>query len=79
MRNYIKIKRFLLVFFAVCAGGFAAVQEYEAAMAMALLWLLSKASLAVADVFYTFFTERPLFSAEKSFSVEGSSRNFSAR
>ncbi len=34
---------------------------------MAMLWMFGKGVLSIADVFYTFFTERPLFAAEGAF------------
>jgi len=33
---------------------------------MLLLWVLSKGCLGMLDVFYTFFTERPLFKTDPS-------------
>lgn len=72
MSHYYKINRFLLAFYAMCSCYFLAMQEYQAALAMALLWLLSRGSLAIADVFFTFFTERPLFPTEISARAETS-------
>ncbi len=65
MLRYKKIDRTMLLLSSLGACYFIALQEYERALAMVFVWLLSKGVLAVADVFYTFFTERPLFPANR--------------
>lgn len=39
------------------------IGEYEAAGAALALWPLSRALISILDVFYMFFTERPLIRA----------------
>ena len=67
LTSYTKINRYCLAFYAMCACYFIAVQEYQAALGMVILWIFSKGILSIADVFYTFFTERPLFAAADGF------------
>ena len=50
MSRYYKINRFLLAFYAMCFCYFMAMQEYQTALAMALLWLLSRGCLAIEVV-----------------------------
>ncbi|MDW4550001.1 hypothetical protein R5H32_11625 [Defluviimonas sp. D31] len=48
----------VLALFSFCL--FFVMQELETAISMLALWPLTRAAVLVVDVFFTFFTERPL-------------------
>lgn len=54
------IDRVMMVAALGASIGFLWAGEYEAAGAALALWPLSRALISILDVFYMFFTERPL-------------------
>lgn len=60
MRIYKLIDRFIMVAALIGAVTFLKAGEAEAAVAAIALWPISRAMASVLDVFYLFFTERPL-------------------
>ncbi len=63
MKIYKLIDRFIMIAALIGAASFFKVGETEAAVAAIALWPISRAMASVLDVFYLFFTERPLLSA----------------
>ncbi len=77
MRIYQAIAKSTLALSTALSCYFLAMQEYQTAIVVFALWPLSRSLLAIADVFFTFFTERPLFAVEQPLGAESSRQNLS--
>lgn len=64
------IDRVMMVVALGASIGFLWINEYEAAGAALSLWPLSRATISILDVFYTFFTDRPLVRAAQATTAE---------
>jgi hypothetical protein len=60
MSIYKIIDRFALVLALTTSGLFFAMGEYETSIAMLALWPMTRAMVLIIDVFFMFFTEKPL-------------------
>ncbi len=60
MPVYYIVERSALVVAMALSVLFLAANEGEAALAALAIWPLTRALISVLDVFYVFFTERPL-------------------
>ncbi|MGB3179597.1 MAG: hypothetical protein WBH14_14840 [Albidovulum sp.] len=59
--NLYKIIDRLAMFLALLSSGlFFSMGVYETSIAMLMLWPATRAAISIIDVFFTFFTERPL-------------------
>lgn len=63
MSYYRIIDRFALVLAVTASATVLAMNEPVAALAMLSIWPITRAAASVLDVFYTFFTNRPLITA----------------
>ena len=60
MSIYKIIDRFALVVALTASGAVLIMHQPFAAVAMLAIWPITRAVVSVLDVFYTFFTNRPL-------------------
>ncbi len=60
MKTYVLIDRSIMVVALISAVGFLLGGEMEAAGAAITIWPISRVMISVLDVFFMFFTERPL-------------------
>ncbi|SPH24229.1 hypothetical protein DEA8626_03280 [Defluviimonas aquaemixtae] len=63
MSYYKIIDRFALVLAVTASAAVLTMHEPVAAIAMLSIWPITRATASVLDVFYTFFTNRPLITA----------------